>query len=232
MTTRLLADVAVCLPLDSALTYIVPDDLTDKVKPGRRVVVPVKSKLMTGIVWKVYHGEAAAPLKPIHEVAEQEPILTPDLMKLAEWISDYYVAPLGEVVASMSPPQPGFRYLYRIVRDPGDLALAILESEEPEKAAILKALRDGKPASIESLRRKTGLKGLRQHLDDLLKQGYLERQAVLRARRASKAGPQPAEAIPQQRYHLTVHQAAAYESIAAAISDNQFRVFLLHGVTG
>ncbi len=234
MTDALLADVAVPLPVDGTLTYSVPNAMLDEVAVGKRVVVPVKSKLLTGIIWKIRSGEKArSGLRPIREIIEPQPVLTRELMKLAEWISGYYAEPLGEVVACMVPPQPGFRNLYRLARDPGGLAMAILKAEEPEKFALLEALKDGKARSTETLRRKTALKGLKAHLEDLVARGYLERQMLLRGRREGKAIRQPrASEIHLERHDLTREQHLAYEVISEAIDGHVFKVFLLHGVTG
>ncbi len=227
------ADIAVCLPISGTLTYRIPDGIAAEITPGKRVVVQVKNKLLAGIVWKVYSARELPGLKPIREIVEPEPVFTPELMKLAEWISDYYVAPLGEVVASMGPPQPGFKQLYRLAKDPGDLTMAILEAEQPEKARILEVMRDGKARSMESLRRKTALKSLGRHLDQLVKQGYLKRQMILKARRPKADGPfNEGASEPVSRHNLTSHQRIAYDAIAGAIDDRAFKVFLLHGVTG
>jgi len=86
----------------NTLTYLVPDSFT--VQPGQRVQVPLATRKATGIVLRA--GSTLPPgiqARPILRVLDTEPVLSPELLELGLWISDYYVAPIGEVFRAMLP---------------------------------------------------------------------------------------------------------------------------------
>jgi len=97
---------------DAEFDYLVPEGLWP-VQVGQRVEVPFgrKNKVEAGFcVWadvpreKSFLGQrGGGKLKSIVRVVEPEPLLNPQLMELAQWISDYYVCPLGQVLAAMVP---------------------------------------------------------------------------------------------------------------------------------
>ena len=41
---------------------------------------------------------------PVTDVIDAAPLLRPDIFELCQWISEYYVAPFGEVLKSALPP--------------------------------------------------------------------------------------------------------------------------------
>lgn len=104
MTARF-CDVALPVPLRTAFTYAIPAHLADAEIIGSRVVVPFRNRAMVGVAVSF----ATAPrdetkIKEIVEIVDAIPALTPELFRLGEWISHYYVAPIGETLRSMLPP--------------------------------------------------------------------------------------------------------------------------------
>jgi primosomal protein N' (replication factor Y) len=90
-----------------ALTYALPDQ-AGEVRPGQRVVVPLGKgdKPAAGIVVAVGGPELAGevPLARIKPIARATPVrLTELLVGLAQWMSEYYVCPLGMVFGTMLP---------------------------------------------------------------------------------------------------------------------------------
>ncbi|MGQ9603586.1 MAG: replication restart helicase PriA [bacterium] len=227
------ADIAIGLPTVGLLTYFIPNSLRDKVKPGVRVLVRVKAKPSTGIVWKVATSDRVGRLKPIEEVLDERPVLTPELMKLGEWISDYYLASIGEVASTMAPPSPKFTEYWRLVAIPDDLTLEIIRAESPAMYQIVKHLEDFKPRALQTIWRRTGCKQARRYLEVLKSQGYVTKELKLRARRESTFEDSQSADIPRpSHYELTDHQERVLNQIIEAIDQCRFKVFLLHGVTG
>jgi primosomal protein N' (replication factor Y) (superfamily II helicase) len=95
------AEVAVCLPLSRLFTY----ELTTPVAPGCRVVVPFRNRAIDGFVVGVTENPPPnTEILSVSEVLDREPLLLPDVFELCQWISSYYLAPLGEVLKSALPP--------------------------------------------------------------------------------------------------------------------------------
>lgn len=98
------AAVVLGLPLATPFHYRIPGRLLDLVRRGTVVVVPFGRRLATGYVVGVGPAPADAPadLKPIREVLEPEAV-PPELFTLLEFIADYYLASLGEVMRAALP---------------------------------------------------------------------------------------------------------------------------------
>ena len=98
-------NVALPVPLRTTFTYAVPEALRESVQPGTRVLVPFRKKSMVGVVVELAdEAPTRAKLREITKVMEFAPALTPKLIELAQWIANYYLAPIGEVFRSMLPP--------------------------------------------------------------------------------------------------------------------------------
>jgi primosomal protein N' (replication factor Y) len=92
-----LVSVAVPVVLDQAFTYAVPPELPLP-RPGTRVVVPFGARALIGVVRPT---PAEAPRGKLRELLElldpvELPSLSEELAGLCEWLSDYYLAPIGE----------------------------------------------------------------------------------------------------------------------------------------
>ncbi len=95
-------EVALPVPLDRIFTYALREG--EQVARGARVIVPFRNEKLIGVVTAV---DAIAPIefeaKCIEAVLDDEPLLSDHLLALAEWIAQYYLAPLGEVLRGMLP---------------------------------------------------------------------------------------------------------------------------------
>jgi len=93
-------DVALPVPLDMAFTYKIAD-----VVPviGGRVLVPFRKDRLAGVVTALHDRQPDVQTKTVLEVLDSEPVLDATLMQLGQWISQYYLAPIGEVFRTMLP---------------------------------------------------------------------------------------------------------------------------------
>lgn len=102
--TRPLLEVAVpSAAFARPLTYQAPADQPE-VLPGVRVRVRVGGQRLVGVVVgpaKPYEGK----LRPVEAVLDDSPVLLPDQLQLAAFIAQYYLAPIGEVLRLMLPPE-------------------------------------------------------------------------------------------------------------------------------
>ena len=97
-------EVVLPLPLDGLFTYAVADNQAAKAQVGCRVLVPLgKSKKYIGIVMHVVDEKPEFEVKPIIEVIDRQPILLHQQIRLWQWISDYYLSPLGDIYKAALP---------------------------------------------------------------------------------------------------------------------------------
>lgn len=137
-------DVIIPLSVPNKYTYRVPFELNNEVGIGKRAVVPFgKSKLYTSIIARI-HEEAPTTYqaKYINSILDDEPIITPQQFKLWHWISDYYMAPIGDVMNAALPSNfklaseskivlhPEFERNYDILTDKEYLIVEALEVQE------------------------------------------------------------------------------------------------------
>jgi len=239
-----LISVAVPVPFLDLLTYNVPESVA--VPPiGARVRVPVGARTLTGCV--VRHDalvEEGTDVKDIGEAVDREPLLPPSIVELCRWVADYYVAGIGDALAVAMPPgargkASAFRRqriatLSALGSDPGDGSTQPLESPHhrgltPKQSAALQILsaapaglptselreRGVTPAVLAGLA-KRGLVVLRDERDD---RDPFERAAMM-------------DVAPDADRELTEEQQRAADDLFALADAAEFRVALLHGVTG
>ena len=95
-------EVALPVPLDRTFTYQVSSEM--RLLRGSRVIVPFRNEKLIGVVTEL-HGRAPEDFeaKPVETVLDEEPLLSAQLLELAAWMAQYYLAPLGEVLRGMLP---------------------------------------------------------------------------------------------------------------------------------
>lgn len=99
--------VEVILPLaiTGTYTYRVPNDLVATAAVGKRVVVQFgRTKIYSAIVYQIHQNAPSRyEAKYILEVLDEAPVVTPLQLKLWEWICDYYLCTIGEVMQAALP---------------------------------------------------------------------------------------------------------------------------------
>ena len=91
------ADLILPVPLQGLFTYAIPEGMN--VGIGMRVLVPFgRNKTYMAIVAKVHDVKPEGyQVKPIAQVMDEDPIVTERQLQLWQWISDYYLSPIGDV---------------------------------------------------------------------------------------------------------------------------------------
>ncbi|MCH5219720.1 MAG: primosomal protein N' [Muribaculaceae bacterium] len=99
------AEVIVPVPIPATFTYIIPDSMKDRVGLMYRVVVPFGSrKYYTGVVVNITDNfKGQYELKEIAWCPDTEPILRRPQLSLWEWIAEYYMCPIGDVLKAALP---------------------------------------------------------------------------------------------------------------------------------
>jgi primosomal protein N' (replication factor Y) len=117
----LFIQVAVPVPGLDLLTYAVPDGVATPTI-GARVVVPLGTRVVTGIVVEVDvappagreapnadpgtagAGRRTPNVKAIREVLDAGAFVPPEVVALARWTADYYAAGVGDTIPALLPP--------------------------------------------------------------------------------------------------------------------------------
>lgn len=98
-------DVIIPIPLERLFTYRISEKEAHFLQPGMRVAVPFgKRKIYTAVVFKVHNKPPLQyKAKEIEQILDDKPIVTQKQFRLWEWIAQYYMCTLGEVLRAALP---------------------------------------------------------------------------------------------------------------------------------
>jgi primosomal protein N' (replication factor Y) (superfamily II helicase) len=214
-------DIAVPVSTPKTFHYLALNELKSSLVIGSRVLVPFGSRRVTGTVVGFPAGSAQKGLKMIMEVLSDR--LSPDLIKLARWMADYYLHPLGLSIETMVPRALGTakvkrkKYLGLLSGDHDVTAV-----RGPKQGELLLLLCDRQVIPWGEL---GGFSAAT--IEALCDKGMAE---IIEKADEETAGPgafiadSPPKLMPEQR--------EAVRRIGASAASGTFEVFLLHGVTG
>jgi primosomal protein N' (replication factor Y) len=96
--------VAVPIPSAQTFTYAVPEAFVPAVAVGKRVLVPFGKRRVTGFILEVANEAVCdQSLREILDLPDPEPLFDTEDLTFYEWISRYYLHPLGKVLGEILP---------------------------------------------------------------------------------------------------------------------------------
>ena len=174
-----LAEVAPDLPLFQTYYYRIPLKLRDRVEVGKRVLVPFGRRQVTGYVIGL-SPSCSLPeekIKDILKILDPEALFDRRLLDLFRFSSEYYFAPLGEVIKSALPAGINLASRRRIkLSEDGRLALANGQIP-PHLQEIVKRLQGAVSLSATQVKR--------ADQTALLKRGWIEESILVDKPRVS-----------------------------------------------
>ena len=243
-------NVILPLPLEGEFTYSVPDDLQAQVAVGVRVVVPLgKSKTYVALVTAVLDSMPepllasgqADKVRPLHQVADDAPVVLGSQLELWRWIADYYMSPIGEVMKAALPSgmkqEDGYVpktetwvSLAESFRSEEALHLALdMLRRAPRQHDIMLTLIEMMPAADYSFTLSRDELLNSSHSTPLAFRQLQERGILVTYQREVGRLNRGGEPSPQNIKPLTPPQADAYNRLLVEMMAH--RVTLLHGVT-
>ena len=213
-----------------------PEDLGVAVI-GARVVVPLGTRTVTGLVVAVDVCDEAHHVKPVRQLLDREAFVPPEVIALARWTAEYYACGVGDAIPALLPPMArGARVdAHKTLRMAAITAAGIealaapMTPKQREALEILAGTPDGLATAVLARR------GVSSELvSRLVRSGYVS----LRHERLDRSpwSQAAAGAIPDARgtaaRSLTAEQTSVLDRLRALASTAGFHVALLHGVTG
>lgn len=175
--TTLFAEVILPLPLYSTFTYLVPQDMEDKVQVGSRVLVQFgKKKYYTAIIECLHSSEPKGyEVKPLMALLDSSPIVRYPQLKLWHWIADYYLCAPGEVYKAAVPTglKPESETFLSLNADyEPDLSSTFKMTEK--QALVIQLLQEKKRLRISEIEGETKIKNVAAVINPLLENGLIE----------------------------------------------------------
>ena len=237
----------VVLPLAQPMyTFSLSETLA--VGVGDAVVVQFgSSRYYTGIVWSISAERPDYPrLKPILKKLYSTPLLTPAMQRLWEWVAEYYMCSVGEVmrVALPSLAKPSATSLSdldeRSIEAPTERYIALCEALRSEEALAEYVAKHSRraPRRCENLDTLAALIQQREAEDGFIPRRLLninnDDLATLRKKELIVTQERPVQRVVNSSDFLTPTLSEAQNRALDAIREahNQRRVALLHGITG
>ncbi len=217
--------------------YLIPPDLFGRVAKGARVRIPFGGRKALGTVVALLEDTDVpeTKLKPLEMPVSDRAELTPELLSLADWMSDYYCCTRELALRTMLPqPVRGAsvkhrkRRMVRALRNLSDPDFSALEKKAPKQAAVVRFLNDShEPTDAREVLRAASAPATA--LGSLEKQGWISIETEVDWR-----DPGEGETVmPTKALQLNEEQTVALEAVREALADPaNARPLLLHGVTG
>jgi primosomal protein N' (replication factor Y) len=258
----MIARVTLELALRKEFDYLIPPGLEQEVDVGTRVQVPFGARKVMGCVTALAEESAHTRLKSILKVIGSRGLVTPRILELTRWISDYYCCAPETALKSVLPEavrreQSGWRErlyvralpvagelpklgkrqkeIWHIIEERRELSLTELLGLAETTTQTLRRLEDRGLIAISSkISERDPYAG--EHILPTLPLPLNPAQAsALAAITAAMDRPPPASA-PETPGSI-LHRAAPVRPVSASRPPGSQRearhsVFLLHGVTG
>ncbi len=233
-----LFEVAVPTPLRKTFYYLPPVGSSElELGAGSRVLVPFSGrKVVAVVISSVALSEAESQvdfnkLKAVESVIDTHPILSPMLLKLGLWASQYYLHPIGEVLIHMLPAllrkgeaaKASLEAVWMLTDKGRKVAWQQFEKKSPRQAELIKIFQSHGHQHSGLLPRDVSALGFSSAQTKALKDKSLIEKVD---RRAKASWPDSCHSGPI----LNNEQQAAVDQLQ--IKMKSFGCFLLEGVTG
>ena len=224
---------------DLEFDYAIPDEMKENIAVGSRVEVRLRNRPATGTVLEIKEvddSQLSFTLKPISRLLGSKPTLTPPLLELAHWLSEYYLTPLETVIRAMIPQAARegeggekTRKVVRLIKAPSAEELAKLKKRARRQADAIDYLNDQKPEPLMPLAELVNAMGVsRQSIKALENRGWVQ----IETETVSRDPYGEEEFLPSPPLELNPEQQVALDAILEAEKNTDRKPILLSGVTG
>ncbi len=211
--------------VDRPFHYSVPSAMQKDLKPGMRVTVPLGSRRTQGYVIRLLRETAIDSLRDIIAITDPEPLLTPEQLALAHWLSMRCYCRIIDAIHAMIPAsfrkgkQPG---VIQLIEATPAAATVNLDRAPAQREALHLVLEKG-PLSRSELARL----GISSQIIRSLEKKDLVKSTAGRPAQVKK------EKVPPSTKPLIMRneQANCFEQVSEALELPQAQRILLHGIT-
>ncbi len=160
---------------DKLFDYSIPENLEASAKKGCRVTVPFgrTNKKCVGIIFDVADKTESKNVKKISEVLDESPLLTEEMLELAEWIKDRTFCTLYEAAKAMLPTGINHKIVASYAVNPEYSETYIDELDETQKEIYLYLQKRGTFVKADNIFNALGMKSAPAVLEKMAKTGIL-----------------------------------------------------------
>lgn len=235
MKNATIARIVVGLPLRTVFSYRIPERLISSIQKGVRVLVPFGPRKIAGYVVETtdqIDAKLEGKLKEIINLLDKKPVISEKLLELTRWISEYYLAPWGEVIKAALPNGLGkvkIKYEKYVSLNKPIAKTEIKENfaKSTKQQELLHLLLDGEVSYRE-------LSGKINNLNSVVKALHNKNIIGITRKKTNRDPLSYIEIDESQKKpkNLTTDQEKAFKEISGGIKTGQYQTYLLHGITG
>lgn len=163
------ADIILPIAVEGVFTYLLPETSDISPQVGMRALVPLGArKVITGIIEAIHPLEEDQNPEDYKEIVcllEDYPIVTAQQLRLWNWISEYYMCSLGDVMRAALPTAFKLESETRIHKNPDFIEEKLLSRA---CQAVWDLLDDKKPLTLHELAVKRNVKTIVPAVNQLL----------------------------------------------------------------
>ncbi|HET6668978.1 MAG TPA: primosomal protein N', partial [Pyrinomonadaceae bacterium] len=160
----LYVEVAVPLHVSQTFTYRLPEAAGELAQVGSRVLVPLGRSAVTGFIVELlpdlgsHRTLTASDIRSVEKVLDATPLVTPEVMEVTRWVSQYYGSPWGEVLKGALPPgiSPSSEQLFALTAK----GIARLDESGAEEATpeaqVLRAIAHAGELNVDTIAKLVG----------------------------------------------------------------------------
>lgn len=219
--------------------YRIPETLRTSLQVGMRVNVPLGrgNRAIVGYCVSIQNYSSLNPCPPVGRLKlvrsriDTEPLISEHLLKLAQWLSDKYLTPLGQTIETIVPAgvrlQAGTREMVLLSVPTQVLAKLTQLKLPPKQLHVLKVLAASpEPLPATTLAERAGCTVA--PIQQLRKKGLIA-EAKQRVETQSHA---LAKEIEYEAKELNDDQTKALQRIRESLDSGQHQTILIRGITG
>ncbi|MBI4243006.1 MAG: primosomal protein N' [Planctomycetes bacterium] len=222
------ADICLPIPQNLTFTYSVPTKFLSSAQIGQRVVVPFRERITSGFIVNLKDKCDLKYTKDVITLIDKNPLLSPTMLELARWISQYYISSLGQTLQFFVPhsirrkiKRKTIDFYYIADKKLAEELLLKLPKNKHRQKLLIKILLNSKDAvDFKQLKRLCAVN--RASLDALIDDGIIKVERKSRIEELHKVFRKVDD------FKLTEEQESAVEK---ALQSRKL-VSLLFGVTG
>jgi primosomal protein N' (replication factor Y) (superfamily II helicase) len=216
--------------------YEVPESMVANMSAGRRVVVPLGrgNRPITAYCVDFEVKPVTRRVKQVQRIIDEQRLFSDEMLRLTEWIADYYLCDLGQVLETVVPAgvrdQAGTRMATMLHVSTQAEQLAPSKKERkltPQQEKTLTVLRERQPLTASELMRFAGVTA--SPINTLKRRGLI----LSRRMRINTTESDDAPSINRDApLTLNEDQQNAIDAILDTLRRGAHETFLVHGVTG
>jgi primosomal protein N' (replication factor Y) len=233
------AAVALEHGIDRLLDYSIPARLNNSLRIGQVVKVPLgrSNKTTRGYVIDIHPTTDYPKIKPLSGIDDERVLIPPKLMRLALWMSRYYVSPLGTVLESVIPAAVkkkiglGYSQMVRLAQPREQIQEALEKTKAPKRRSVLARLLLLEPDQSIELNRLAGEAGTKPPtVRKLVRLGLITIRPEADLMHFQNARLADRDDL-ERPIQLNADQQRVFDALAPRMTGG-FSTSLLHGVTG